>query len=77
MPEIRNNPNTGPGAGTLCEGPRGPRRCSPAQQRGPGRHYVTARKKWLKELDTVVMECYIDGILLIRMEFLLKGIGKE
>ena len=58
MPEIRNNPNTSPGAGTLCEGRRGPHRCSPAQQWGPGRHYVTARKKWSKELDIVVMECY-------------------
>ena len=58
MPQIRNNPNTGPGAGTLCEAPRGPGRCSPAQQRGPGCHHVTATKKWSKELDIVVMECY-------------------
>ena len=58
MPEIRNTPNTSPGTGTLCEGPRSSGRCSPAQQRGPGRHHFTARKQWSKELDIVVMECY-------------------
>ena len=49
MPEIRNTPYTSP---------RSSGRCSPAQQRGPGRHHVTARKEWSKELDIVVMECY-------------------
>ena len=58
MPEIRNNPNTGPATGTLYEGPRSPGRCFPVQQRGPGRHHVTARKKWSKEVNTVVKECY-------------------
>ena len=58
MYEIRNNPNTGPGAGTLCEGPGSPGRCSPAQQRGPSRYHVTARKKWSKEVNIVVMECF-------------------
>ena len=58
MPEIRNNPNTCPGAGTLCEGPRSPSKCYAAQQRGPGRHHVTARNKSLKEVNSVVMECY-------------------
>ena len=58
MSEIRNNPNANPGAGTLCEGPRSPSRCSPVQQRGPGRHYATARKKWSKEVNIVVIECY-------------------
>ena len=45
MLEIRNNLNTGPGAGTLREGPRSPGKCSPAQQQEPDRHHVTARKK--------------------------------
>ena len=57
MPKTRNNSNTGPEAGTLCEGPRSPGRCSPAQQRGTG-HHVTARKKWSKEANIVVMECH-------------------
>ena len=73
MPEIRNNPNTGPGAGTLCEGPRGPRRCSPAHQQGPGRHYVTARKKWSKELDIVVMKCCYRWNPIDKNGVLLKG----
>ena len=36
------------GTGMSCEGPS-PGRCSPAQQRGPGRHHATARMKWNKE----------------------------
>ena len=58
MFEIRNNPNTAPGVGTLYESPRTPGRCSPAQQRGRGEHHVTARKKWSKEVNIVIMECY-------------------
>ena len=58
MPEIRNNPNTSPGARTLCEGPRSPDRCYPDQQQGSGHHHVTARKKWWEELNIVVIECY-------------------
>ena len=49
MSEIRNNLNTSTAAGTLYESPRSPDRCSLVQQRGPGRHHVTARKKWSKE----------------------------
>ena len=45
------------GTGTPCEGPS-PGRCSPAQQRGPGRHLATARMKWNKEVNKVVMECF-------------------
>ena len=37
--------------GTECEG-------SPAQQRGHGRHPATARMKWDKEVNKVVMECF-------------------
>ena len=43
--------------GTELEG-SSPGRCSPAQQRGPGRHPATARKKWNKEINKVVMECF-------------------
>ena len=42
--------------GTEREG-SSPGRCSPAQQRGPGRHPATARMKWNKEVNKVVMEC--------------------
>ena len=45
------------GTGTPCEGPS-LGRCSPAQQWGPGRHRATARVKWNKEVNKVVMECF-------------------
>ena len=45
------------GTGTLCES-ASPGRCSPAQQRRLGRHQVTARMKWDKEVNKVVMECF-------------------
>lgn len=31
---------------------------APAQQRGPGRHPATARMKWNREVNMVVMECF-------------------
>ena len=43
--------------GTECEGSSSGR-CSTAQQRGPGRHPATARMKWDKEVNKVVMECF-------------------
>ena len=43
--------------GTECEG-SSPGRCPPAQQRRPGRHPDTARMKWNKEVNKVVMECF-------------------
>ena len=43
--------------GTEREG-SSPGRCSPAQQRGPGRHPATARLKWNKEVNKTVMECF-------------------
>ena len=43
--------------GTECEG-SSPGRCFPAQRREPGRHPDTARMKWNKEVNTVVMECF-------------------
>ena len=35
-----------------------PGRCSSAQQQGPGRQPATARLKWNKEVNKVVMECF-------------------
>ena len=35
-----------------------PGRCFLVQQREPGRHQVTARMKWNKEVNRVVMECF-------------------
>ena len=35
-----------------------PGRCFLVQQREPGRHQVTARMKWNKELNKVVMESF-------------------
>jgi len=49
--------NTDPGAGIFCEGPRSGR-CPVVQQRRPGCHLTTAKRKWTKELNVKVMECY-------------------
>ena len=35
-----------------------PGRCFLVQQREPGRHQVTARIKWNKEVNKVVMKCF-------------------
>ena len=35
-----------------------PSSCFLVQQREPGRHQVTARMKWNKEVNKVVMECF-------------------
>ena len=35
-------------------------RCFLVQQREPSRHEVTARMKWNKEVNKVVMECFIE-----------------
>ena len=45
------------GTGTPCEGSSHDR-CFPAQQRGAGCHPATARAKWNKEVNKVVMECF-------------------
>ena len=45
------------GAGTSSEGPSSGR-CSSGEQRGPGRYPTTARMRWNKELNKVVMECF-------------------
>ena len=45
------------GTGSIGEG-SSLGRCSSAQQRGPGRYPATARMKWSKEVNKVVMECF-------------------
>ena len=45
------------GTVAACEGPL-PGRCSPIQQEGPGCHPLTARMKWNREVNNVVMECF-------------------
>ena len=45
-------------SGTSSEAPS-PGRCSTGQQRGPGRQPATARMKWSKEVNKVVMMCYL------------------
>ena len=50
-------PNDVKGAGTSCESTSSGR-CSLGEQRGPGRYPMTARKRWSKEVNKVVMECF-------------------
>ena len=38
-----------------------PRKCPVGEQRRPGRHPATARLKWSKEANKVVLECYFRG----------------
>ena len=45
------------GTRSLGEG-SSPGRCFLVQQREPGRHQVTVRMKWNKEVSKVVMECF-------------------
>lgn len=45
------------GAGTSREGSSSGR-CSSGEQRGPGRYPTTARMRWNKEVNKVVMECF-------------------
>ena len=36
-------------------------RCSLVQQRGPGRHPTTVRRKWSKNVNKIVMECFFKS----------------
>ena len=47
-------------SGTSCEA-LSPGRCSTGQQRGPGRQPATARMKWSKDVNKVVMRCYLKS----------------
>jgi len=50
-------PNNVNGAGTSCEGTSSGR-CSSGEQQGPGRYPMTARMRWSKEVNRVMMECF-------------------
>ena len=52
----RNANNDVKGTGTSSEGASSGR-CSVDEQRRPGRNQATARMKWTKEMNIVVMEC--------------------
>ena len=59
MSEISNQNSENNGvnkAGPVGEVPS-PDRCSLVQQRGPGRHPTTVRKKWSKNVNKIVMVC--------------------
>ena len=45
------------GTGTSCESPSSGR-CSVGEQRRPGRNQATARMKWTKEMNIVVMQSF-------------------
>ena len=60
------------GTGALCEG-TSPSRYSLVKQRGPGRHPATARRKWLKEGNIVVVECYFRSKPLDENGLRIKG----
>ena len=46
------------GTGAFCEGASSGR-CPVGKQRRPGRHPATARMMWSKDVNKVVMECYL------------------
>ena len=60
MNHIRNENNDVNGTGTSCEGASSGR-CSVGEQRRPGRNQATARMKWTKEMNIVVMECFYSA----------------
>ena len=58
------------GIGVPCEGPSSGR-CSLVQQQACGCHPVTARVKWNKEVNKVVIQCFTEVNRLMRKENLL------
>ena len=48
------------GTGAFCEGASSGR-CPVGEQRRPGRHPATARMMWSKDVNKVVMECYLKS----------------
>ena len=60
MNHIRNEDNDVNGTGTSCEGASSGR-WSVGEQRRPGRNQATARMKWTKEMNIVVMECFYSA----------------
>ncbi|XP_063604453.1 uncharacterized protein LOC134779729 [Penaeus indicus] len=60
MNQNRNVDNDVNGTGTSGEGASSGR-CSVDEQRRPGRNQATARMKWTKEMNIVVMECFYSA----------------
>ena len=60
MNQNRNVNNDVNGSGTASEGASSGR-CSVDEQRRPGRNQATARMKWTKEMNIVVMECFYSA----------------
>ena len=60
MNQNRNVNNDVHGTGTASEGASSGR-CSVDEQRRPGRNQATARMKWTKEMNIVVMECFYSA----------------
>ena len=60
MNRNRNVNNDVNGTGTSSEGASSGR-CSVDEQRRPGRNQATARMKWTKEMNIVVMECFYSA----------------
>ncbi len=60
MNQNRNVNNDVNGTGTSSEGASSGR-CSVEEQRRPGRNQATARMKWTKEMNIVVMECFYSA----------------
>ena len=60
MNQNRNEDNDVNGTGTSSEGTSSGR-CSVDEQRRPGRYQATAKMKWTKEMNIVVMECFYSA----------------
>ena len=59
---LNNFLNIGVNRGRIdnCEG-LSPSRCPARKQRGPGRHKITARKKWTKEENKTAISCNLKA----------------
>ena len=64
------------GTGTPWAG-TSPGKCSPVQQQGPSHHLATARAKWNKEVNKIVMECFTEVSHLMRKENPIKRYRKR
>ena len=60
------------GSGAFSEG-ASPGRCPVGEQRRPGRHHVTARIVWSKEINKVDMKCYLKSKPVNEKGVLIRG----
>ena len=79
MSEISNQnfENNGVNGTRLLGEGSSPGMCFLVQQREPGRHQVTARMKWNKELNKVAMQFFIELNRLMEKGNLLEDTDKE